>query len=64
MSIRLDNISKHFGQFQALAPLSLKIEDGEMIGLLGPSGSGKTTLLRIIAGFGRSGFRYDSFSKS
>lgn len=50
MSIRLDNISKHFGQFQALAPLSLKIEDGEMIGLLGPSGSGKTTLLRIIAG--------------
>lgn len=35
MSIRLDNISKHFGQFQALAPLSLKIEDGEMIGLLG-----------------------------
>lgn len=49
MSIRLDNISKHFGQFQALAPLSLKIEDGEMIGLLGPSGSGKTTLLRIIA---------------
>ncbi len=64
MSIRLDNISKHFGQFQALAPLSLKIEDGEMIGLLGPSGSGKTTLLRIIARFGRSGFRYDSFSKS
>ncbi|MGY2575849.1 sulfate/molybdate ABC transporter ATP-binding protein [Vibrio sp. C8] len=50
MSIRLDNISKHFGKFQALSPLSLHIEDGEMIGLLGPSGSGKTTLLRIIAG--------------
>jgi len=42
MSIRLDNISKHFGKFQALSPLSLHIEDGEMIGLLGPSGSGKT----------------------
>lgn len=50
MSIRLENISKNFGQFQALSPLELNIQDGEMIGLLGPSGSGKTTLLRIIAG--------------
>lgn len=50
MSIRLNNISKVFGGFQALKPLSLNIQDGEMIGILGPSGSGKTTLLRIIAG--------------
>ncbi|QEW07002.1 sulfate/molybdate ABC transporter ATP-binding protein [Nitrincola iocasae] len=50
MSIRVDNISKRFGKFQALEPLSLEIPDGELIGLLGPSGSGKTTLLRIIAG--------------
>jgi sulfate transport system ATP-binding protein len=50
MSIRIENITKLFGGFQALSPLNLEVEKGEMIGLLGPSGSGKTTLLRIIAG--------------
>lgn len=50
MSIKLNNISKAFGNFEVLKPLNLEIEDGKMVGLLGPSGSGKTTLLRIIAG--------------
>ncbi|MCS2608955.1 sulfate/molybdate ABC transporter ATP-binding protein [Halomonas dongshanensis] len=50
MSIRLHNIAKHFGATQALEPLELTINEGELVGLLGPSGSGKTTLLRIIAG--------------
>ncbi|WP_151670828.1 sulfate/molybdate ABC transporter ATP-binding protein [Nitrincola schmidtii] len=50
MSIRVENVSKRFGKFQALEPLSLEIPDGQLVGLLGPSGSGKTTLLRIIAG--------------
>lgn len=50
MSIRIENIQKHFGRACALSPIDLDIHDGELIGLLGPSGSGKTTLLRIIAG--------------
>lgn len=50
MSIQVENVSKRFGNFQALEPLSLEIPDGQLVGLLGPSGSGKTTLLRIIAG--------------
>lgn len=50
MSIRLENIAKHFANTQALEPINLDIHEGELVGLLGPSGSGKTTLLRIIAG--------------
>ncbi|MDY7219073.1 TOBE-like domain-containing protein [Denitrificimonas sp. JX-1] len=50
MSIQIKQVSKKFGDFQALKPLDLTINKGEMVGLLGPSGSGKTTLLRIIAG--------------
>ena len=45
------NLSKYYGDFQALKHVSFDIEPGHFVTLLGPSGCGKTTLLRTIAGF-------------
>ena len=44
------DLSKRFGQTQALDLVNLKIEPGRVIGLLGPNGSGKTTLLKLANG--------------
>src|SRR4051794_9144496 len=49
-SVRLEDISKRFGETVALDGISLTIEAGELFFLLGPSGCGKSTLLRLIAG--------------
>lgn len=49
--MRLESVTKRYGDFVALNALTLDIEDGEFLSLLGPSGCGKTTTLRLIAGF-------------
>ena len=50
MGISVEDVSKHFGHFQALNHIDLQIKTGSLVALLGPSGSGKSTLLRVIAG--------------
>jgi putative spermidine/putrescine transport system ATP-binding protein len=49
-SLELRNLSKRYGQYLAVAEMSLDVKQGEFITLLGPSGSGKSTTLMMIAG--------------
>ncbi|MCQ2148447.1 MAG: ABC transporter ATP-binding protein [Bacteroidales bacterium] len=48
VSVQLDNVKKTFGDKVALAIDSLRIEGGEVLGLVGNNGAGKTTMFRII----------------
>ena len=50
-SVRLERVTKRFGDLVAVRDLTLDIERGEFFTLLGPSGCGKTTTLRMVAGF-------------
>jgi len=49
-NIRLENITKRFGTFEAVKEMNLDVKDKEFVVFLGPSGCGKTTTLRLIAG--------------
>ena len=48
--VELKNVTKRYGNFQAVSDLTLTIEKGQFCALLGPSGCGKSTLLRMVAG--------------
>src|ERR1700690_1510458 len=49
--VRLENLTKSFGDFTAVNDVSLKVYKGEIFCLLGASGCGKTSLLRMLGGF-------------
>lgn len=48
--LRLENLTKKFGDFVAVDNLTLEVKSGEFFGFLGPNGAGKTTTIKMIAG--------------
>ena len=49
--INIENLTKIFGQHEAVKSVSFTVEQGETLGLLGPNGAGKTTTMRMITGY-------------
>lgn len=52
-AIRIEQVSKRFGDVKALDGIDLEVKPGEFFGLLGPNGAGKTTLISALAGLVR-----------
>ena len=50
VSLRVSNVTKHFGDFTAVEDLSFDVRAGRVFGFLGPNGAGKTTTIRMIVG--------------
>lgn len=51
MSLRVDHLTKVFGQQRAVDDISFTIHQGEIVGFLGPNGAGKSTTMKIATGF-------------
>ncbi len=51
MSIRIEKLSKHYGEQKAVDEISFEVRKGEIVGFLGPNGAGKSTTMKILTGF-------------
>jgi ABC-2 type transport system ATP-binding protein len=49
--IEVQNLSKFYGDFQALKDVSFGVKSGEIVGLLGPNGAGKSTIIKTLTGY-------------
>ena len=49
-AVRIDNLTKRFGDFVAVDRVSIEVRQGEIFGFLGPNGAGKSTTIRILCG--------------
>ena len=48
--IRVENLTKRYGEIRAVDGISFEVRTGEIYGLLGPNGAGKTTTLSMLSG--------------
>ena len=53
MILQAQNVSKHYGRFQALKDVTVGVSAGEFVSIIGPNGAGKSTLINLLTGLAR-----------